>query len=111
VLLRDDRRAGQAPGFDLDLRAPNSHVVPHRRVTDIGVVLVDEPVPDPCRRVTLLARRGQIFPQHLADHRLERAELRRDALGDLPRRWHRGHQRLPHRVPADAIPGGKLPRS
>jgi hypothetical protein len=40
-----------------------THVLPHGHLGDIGAMLVDQPPPDPLRRVALLARRLAIGPQ------------------------------------------------
>jgi hypothetical protein len=72
-------------GLRSDLRATSSDVIPHGGIPDVRVVFVDEPVPDPRRGVALLPRGSQIFP-HRIDRVLERPELRRDPIRDLPRR-------------------------
>jgi hypothetical protein len=44
-----------------------THVVAHRRLGDVGTLLLKEPLPDPFRRVPLLARRLPIRDQPLVD--------------------------------------------
>lgn len=71
-LLRRPARLGP------DLRPAHVHVVPHRRVRDLGqLVLLDQPGMDPPRGMPLLARRRQVLPQHAVDQRLGRVQPRR----------------------------------
>jgi hypothetical protein len=76
-----------------------THVVPDRRLPDIGTMLVDEPLPDPLGGVALLARRLPIGLQPRVDQRPERAELgRRPAHRRSPQRRQRRLQRRAHRA-------------
>src|SRR6266511_2527829 len=59
------------------LAPPPAHVVAHRRLGDLRALLVHEALPDPLRRVPLLARRLPISDQPLVDQRPVRAQLRR----------------------------------
>ncbi|STD12644.1 Uncharacterised protein [Dermatophilus congolensis] len=76
VVLRH-HRLHPAPGLQIDLRAPDPDVVPHRRVRQVrGAVLVTQPGQDPRGGVALLARGGQVVEQHLVDGRLVRVQTR-----------------------------------
>ena len=111
VLLWHDRDRRKYVGLRSDLRATSAHVIPHGRIPDLRGVLVDEPVPDPRRGVALLPRGSQIFPQHRIDRVLERPELRRNPIRDLPRRRLRGLQGPTHRVPSHTKSRSKLARA
>jgi hypothetical protein len=91
------------------LAPPPAHVLAHRRLRDIGAMLRDEPLPDPLRRVPLLARCLPISPKPLVDQRPIQAQLRRrPPLRPLPRRRQRSRQRLPHRAPMHPVPTRQL---
>ena len=76
VVLRH-HRLHPAPGLQIDLRAPDPDVVPHRGVGQVGgAVLVAQPGQDPGRGMALLARRGQVIGEHLVDRRLVRVQAR-----------------------------------
>jgi hypothetical protein len=64
-----------------DLRLPVRDVASHHRVGHLGAVVLDEPVEDPGDRMALLARRIEVRPQHLVDHRLLRIQCRRPGSG------------------------------
>src|SRR5581483_5398460 len=75
-----------------------AHIATHLPLRHLDAVLVDQPLPDPPRRVPLLTRRLPIRDQPLVDQRPIRAQLRRRApLRLLTRRRHGRGQRLPHR--------------
>jgi hypothetical protein len=75
--------------------APHHRDVPtHRRLGHAGSQLVDEALPDPPRRVTLLAWRTQVGDQPRADRRLVRIELRGRPLRSSPGWRDRRGQRL-----------------
>ncbi|MFF3767364.1 hypothetical protein ACFYYR_25220 [Streptomyces sp. NPDC001922] len=109
VGLRDERLQRRLAGLDQDLLLPAGDVVADHPVGDIGSVLLDQPVEDPGDRVPLLARRVQIRPQDLVDHRLVRIQPggpRRQLLAGLrPGRV----QRLAYRPPGHAVLALKLP--
>lgn len=103
-LLRRPARLGP------DLRPAHVHVVPHRRVRDLGqLVLLDQPGMDPPRGMPLLARRSQVLPQHAVDQRLGRVQPRRRPHRHLPRRWLGRPQRLPDRPTVHPVPVGQPP--
>ncbi len=92
VRLRHERlHRGLARGRE-DLRLPVGDVAPDHLIGDIGAVLLDQPVEDPGDRVPLLARRVEVRPKHLVDHRLvgiQRRRPRRKLLAGLrPDRVH-----------------------
>jgi hypothetical protein len=92
-------------------RAPaRTHIVTHRRLRHVGAVLVDQPCPDPLRRVTLLARRLEIPRQPTVDQRPVPTQLRRRPTNrrTLPGRQRRD-QRLPDRPPMHPMTLGKRP--
>ena len=61
-----------------DLRPALRDVVPHRRVRQLGeLVLIDQPRQDPPGGVTLLARRGQVLASASRRSTLRRIQLRR----------------------------------
>jgi hypothetical protein len=86
------------------------HVVPDRRLRDLGAVFIDQPRPDPLRRVALLARRGAISLKPPVDDRQIRTELRRRPphRRSLGRRNCR-RQRLSHRATMDPMALGQRP--
>ena len=93
VHLRHEGRVDRIP----QLAPPAAHVLAHRDLGQLGVMLVDEPLPDPARRVALLARRRAVGDEPLVDQRPIRPELRRcPALGRLARRRQRRGERLAH---------------
>ena len=94
-------RHGHAPGLELAAQAADEGA--HRRLGDGGAALVHEPLPDPPRRVALLARRAQVGEEPRADRRAVRAELRRRAGDVLARRRQRRLQRLPYRAPVHVV--------
>lgn len=76
VVLRH-HRLHPAPGLQIDLRAPDPDVVPHRGVGQVGgAVLVTQPGQNPGRGMALLARRSQVIGEHLVDGRLVRIQTR-----------------------------------
>ena len=84
---------------------PSTHVLPHRRLRDLGAVLVDQPPPDPPRGVTLLPRRHPIGLKPRVDQRPIRPQPRRRPTHRRTlRRRQRRSQRLPHRPPMNPIP-------
>ena len=94
---RHDRPAG------LELAAHAAGVGAHGRLGDAGAAFVDEALPDPPRRVALLARRAQVGDQPRADRRAMRTEPRRRLRDRLARRRQRRPQRLSHRAPVHAV--------
>ena len=74
-----------------------------RRLGDRRAVLIDEVLPDPPRRVALLARCAHVGDQPLADRRLVGTELRRGPCRWFARRRQRRLQRLPHRAAVHAV--------
>jgi hypothetical protein len=71
VGLRNERVYHPAASLNSDLGAPVGDIGPHHRIGhQLRPVLVQEPAEDPLDRVTLLARRIQIRPEHLVDQRL-----------------------------------------
>ena len=101
--LRHERLRRRPAGLGPDLRPPLRHVVAHRRVRHLRVVLIDQPGQHPTGGVPLLPRRVQILGQHRVDRRLERLQLRRHPHRRLPRRRDRAAQRLPHRAPVHVM--------
>ena len=88
--LRDERVLRPLAGRRPDLRPAFRDVVPHRRIGQIGqLMLIHEPRQDPAGGVTLLARRGQILSQHRVDQNLRRIQLRSRPHRRLPLRRHR----------------------
>ena len=87
----------------LELAAHAADVGAHRRLGDGRAAFVDEALPDPSRRVALLARRAQVGDQPLADRRAVRTEPRRRRGCRLARRRQRRPQRLSHRAPVHAV--------
>jgi hypothetical protein len=66
-----------ASRLDSYARAARSDIGPHHRIGHLHrTVLVQQPVEHLLDGVPLLARRVQIRPQHLVDHRLERIQPR-----------------------------------
>ena len=63
VDLRHEHLADRQP----QLAPTLVHVLAHRHLRDLHTMLVDEALPDPLRRVPLLARRDQISHQPLID--------------------------------------------
>ena len=76
------------------------------RIRHLRVVLISQPLEDPPGGMPLLARRGQVLPQHLIDPPGHRLPDRRGPLRDLAIRRHRRRDRLPHRPAVHVI----LPR-
>lgn len=105
VHLRDEPLHPQAK-----LAPATMDVLAHRRLSDVRGVLVAQPLPDPLRRVPLLARRLAVALKPRVDQRPVGPELRRRSLRrrSLGRRHWRG-QRLPDRPPMDAVALGQLP--
>ncbi len=95
-----DGRLGAA---GIELAAQPADVGAHGRLGDAGAALVHEALPDPPRRVALLARRAQVGDQPLSDDLHVRTELRRQAGRPLARRRQRRPERLPHRAPVHAV--------
>ena len=73
VDLRDEHLADRPTHRALS----RAHVVADRRLGNLGAVLVDQPPPDPLRRVALLARRLAIGLKPRVDQRAIRAKPRR----------------------------------
>jgi hypothetical protein len=97
------------PGRPAELAPTAAHVVAHGRLRDLGTPLVDQPPPDPLRRVALLARRLPVGLDPGVDQRPVRPQLRRRPA----RRWslrrrQRRRERLPHRPPVHAIAARQL---
>ena len=102
-----------ARGMDLGdgyLRAAGLKLAPQaadvgadRRLGDRRAVLIDEALPDPPRRVALLARCAHVGDQPLADRRLVGTELWRGTGRWFARRRQRRLQRLPHRAAVYAV--------
>lgn len=92
-----------------DFRPARAHVVAHRRIPDLGAVLVHEPVPDPGRGLALLARGADVLPQHLVDQLPDRLRLRRRLLTGFALRRLSIFQRLPHRAPVHPVLARQLP--
>lgn len=108
VVLRDEH-LGQLPTrLRRDPRPGLPHIVTHRRIGHHQLVLLDQPIADPQRGMTLLARRVQIRPEHRVDQRLHRVQHRRRTHRHLPRRWLRRGEGLPHRPPVDPMPHREL---
>ena len=75
------------------------HVTTNRGLADIDAVLLDQALPDPTRRVTLLARRHLVGLQPRVDRRLPPVQHWRRANHRLARRRHGRRQRRSH-IPA-----------
>jgi hypothetical protein len=76
------------------------------RIRHLRAVLISQPLEDPPGGMALLARRGQVLPQHLIDPPGHRLPDRRGPRRDLTIRRHRRRDRLPHRPAVHVI----LPR-
>jgi hypothetical protein len=76
------------------------------RIRHLRIVLISQPLEDPPGGMPLLARRGQVLPQHLIDPPGHRLPDRRGPRPDLTIRRHRRRDRLPHRPAVHVI----LPR-
>jgi hypothetical protein len=73
-----------------ELTAALAHMIAHRRLPNLGAVLVHKPAPDPLGRMALLARRLKVRGQPLIDQRAIRTQLRRRPTLRHPlRRRHR----------------------
>ncbi len=70
-LRHEHLRDGQA-----ELAAALAHMIADRRLGDVGAVLVDQPPPDPPRRVPLLPRRAPIGLQDRVDEPDDRLQPR-----------------------------------
>ena len=79
-----------------------------RRLGDRRAVLIDEPLPDPPRRVPLLAGRAQVGDEPLPDDLHVRTELRRRSGRLLALRRQRRLQRLPYRAPVHVLAARQL---
>jgi len=76
-----------------------AHVLAHRRLRDVGAVLIDQPPPDPPRGMALLARRLPVGLKPRVDQRPPRTQLRRRPPPRHPARWRqRRRQRRPDRA-------------
>src|SRR5690242_15210083 len=73
------------------------------RVRHLRGVLIGQPLEDAPGGMPLLARRGQVLPQHLIDPPGHRLPDRRGPHRDFPIRWHRRRDRLPHRPAVHVI--------
>jgi hypothetical protein len=73
------------------------------RVRHLRAVLIGQPLEDPPGGMPLLARRGQVLPQHLIDPPGHRLADRRRPRRDLAIRRHRRRDRLPHRAAVHVI--------
>ncbi|WP_217241038.1 hypothetical protein, partial [Streptomyces sp. AC555_RSS877] len=88
VGLRNERVHHPAAGLNNDLGPSVGDISPHHRIGHrLRPVLVHEPVEDPLDRVTLLARRIQIRPEHLVDQRLVGIQAGATRPRLLPRLW------------------------
>jgi len=86
------------------LPPPLADIPAHLPLGHLRAVLLDQPLPDPPSRVSLLGRRVTVRLQPGIDHRPQRAELGRRPRRRRPlRRRHRRLQRLPHRPPVHAM--------
>jgi hypothetical protein len=93
-----------------ELASPRGDVLAHRALGHLGAMLVDQPPPDPPRRVTLLARRRPIGLKPLVDQRPKRTQRRRrPTLRPLARRRQRRLQRLTHRPSMHPMALGERP--
>ena len=106
--LRHEHLRQLLAGLGGDPRPGVADIVTDRRVGDHQLVLLEQPHPDPQRRMTLLPRGGQVFAQHRVDQRLHRVQHRRHPLRHLPRRRFRRRQRLPDRAPVHPMPDRQL---
>ena len=79
-----------------------------RRLGDRRAVLIDEALPDPPRRVPLLAGRAQVGDEPLPDDLHVRTELRRRSGRLLALRRQRRLQRLPYRAPMHVLAARQL---
>ena len=92
----------------LELTAHAAGVGAHRRLGDRRAVLIDEALPDPPRRVPLLAGRAQVGDEPLPDDLHVRTELRRRSGCLLALRRQRRLQRLPYRAPVHVVAARQL---
>ncbi len=99
---------GGVRGAALQLTAHAADVGAHRRLGDRRAVLIDEALPDPPRRVPLLARRAQVGDKPLPDDLHVRTELRRRSRRLLALRRQRRLQRLPYRAPVHVVAARQL---
>lgn len=91
-----------------DLGPAYAHVVPHRRIRQLGrAVLLDQPGMDPASGMPLLARSLQIRGEHRVDRGLERPQAWSRTHRSLPWRWLRARQRLAHRAATNVMPSSK----
>ena len=80
------------------------NVLPDRALSDISRMLLAQPLPDPLRGMTLLARRVPVRVKPGVDQLPIRPQLRCGATGRPSLRWrHRHDQRLTHRPPVNTM--------
>lgn len=104
VGLRNERVYHPAASLNSDLGATVGDIGPHHRIGHrLRPVLVQEPVEDPLDRVTLLARRIQIRPEHLVDQRLVGIQAGPARPRLLPRLRPDRLQRGLHRAESDSV--------
>jgi hypothetical protein len=84
------------------------HEPTHRRLANADTVLVDQSLPHPPGRVTLLAGRDLVGLEPPNDQRLPRIEHARPRRRLLPGRRHRRRQRLAHRAAVNPEPARQL---
>ena len=99
---------GHLGAAGLELAAQPADAGTDRRLGDRRAVLIDEPLPDPPRRVPLLARRAQVGDEPLPDDLHVRTELRRRSGRLLALRRQRRLQRLPYRAPVHVVAARQL---
>ena len=95
------------PPTRADLTTKTGHQRPHARLRHLGCLLVQQALPHPPRRMTLLARSRQILGQPPAHRVLMRTQHRSQPDRYLARRRHRVCQRLTHRTPMNPIPASQ----
>ena len=101
---RVDLRHEHLTDHQPELAAALADVITDRRLRDLNPVLVEQPPPDPLRRVPLLTRRQLVGDQPLIDHLAILAQLRRRPRHRCPlRRRDRRLQRLPDRPTMHAM--------
>ena len=87
--LRDEPALNSATGLRGDLGSAPGHVVAHRGIGHLELMLIDQPGQHPPRGVTLLAGRIQVLAQHRVNQRLGRIQPRRRERPRLAWRWNR----------------------
>src|SRR6266536_2875912 len=107
VVLGDRHTTGR--GVQPQLRPDPTHQRPHRRLRDLSVHLLTQPLPHPPGRVPLLAQHLQVSLQPRPDRRLVGAQRRRGTLRRLALRRDRIDERLADRPPVHMVPLVQLP--